>query len=127
MEKIPNHVKNVEQEDSIDTGWGVVVNVTGNCLALSSKLNKHLPYNPEIPLFCRDAQEEQGASGCITAKNCSSVVEWMLLMAYSHSRTLHSNENEQSTTAHSNVDEPYIHNTDWRETRKRTKGALPFR
>ena len=70
------------------------------------------PYNPEIPLFCRDAQEEQGASGFITAKICSSVVEWMLLMAYSHNRTLHSNENGQSTTADSNVDELHIHNTD---------------
>ena len=109
MGKIPNHVKNVEQEDSIVTRR---VSVTGDCLVLSSKLNKHLPYNPEIPLFCRDAQEEQGASEFITAKNYSSVVECMLLMAYSHNRTLHSNENGQSTTADSNVDELHIHNTD---------------
>ena len=78
MGKIPNHFKNVEQEDSIVTRR---VSMTGICLVLSSKLNKHLPYNPEIPLFRRDAQEEQGASGFITAKNCSSLVEWMLLMA----------------------------------------------
>lgn len=47
--------------------------MTGICLVLSSKLNKHLPYNPEIPLFCRDAQEEQELQGFITAKNCSSL------------------------------------------------------
>ena len=43
MGEIPNHVKNVEQEDSIVT---TRVSVTGDCSVLSSKLNKHLPYNP---------------------------------------------------------------------------------
>lgn len=55
--EIPNHVKNVEQDENIATRKMII-----------TKPNQHLLYYPQFPLFCIDTQEEHIASLFLTAK-----------------------------------------------------------